>query len=190
MTIQYHSYSNRLLTALRPRVSENRVTDRIFQIHYAPRHTFREYGAGCHSKLIGLQFKQLSNNSARLTIAIAKFGGDCAKAGIDQWPSFPHSGQSLLRRSTIHSLQQVWATFCAINLHFVDRYCLLGLGSVRTATKRAGGTVRNHGHSPGKRLGVKKFSGTWSMSLYGFVSKAHIMCPLSRRIRDTRKHYC
>jgi len=29
---------------------------------------------------------------------------------------------------------------------------------VRTATKRAGGTVRNHGHSPGKRLGVKKFS--------------------------------
>ena len=34
-----------------------------------------------------------------------------------------------------------------------------GLGSVRTATKRAGGTVNNHGGSPGKRLGVKKFSG-------------------------------
>ncbi|EMD38282.1 hypothetical protein CERSUDRAFT_93812 [Gelatoporia subvermispora B] len=32
------------------------------------------------------------------------------------------------------------------------------LGSVRTATKRAGGTVANHGGSPGKRLGVKKFS--------------------------------
>ncbi|KAL4067690.1 ribosomal L27 protein-domain-containing protein [Scleroderma yunnanense] len=32
------------------------------------------------------------------------------------------------------------------------------LGSVRTATKRAGGTVRNHGGSPGKRLGLKKFS--------------------------------
>ncbi|PPQ88003.1 hypothetical protein CVT25_001082 [Psilocybe cyanescens] len=32
------------------------------------------------------------------------------------------------------------------------------LGAVRTATKRAGGTVHNHGHSPGKRLGVKKFS--------------------------------
>ncbi|KAJ7046971.1 ribosomal L27 protein-domain-containing protein [Mycena alexandri] len=31
-------------------------------------------------------------------------------------------------------------------------------GSVRTATKRAGGTVHNHGGSPGKRLGVKKFS--------------------------------
>lgn len=35
----------------------------------------------------------------------------------------------------------------------------IGLGSVRTATKRAGGTVANHGGSPGKRLGVKKFSG-------------------------------
>ncbi|KAF7778531.1 hypothetical protein Agabi119p4_2876 [Agaricus bisporus var. burnettii] len=32
------------------------------------------------------------------------------------------------------------------------------LGSIRTATKRAGGTVQNHGGSPGKRLGVKKFS--------------------------------
>jgi len=36
---------------------------------------------------------------------------------------------------------------------------LSGIGSVRTATKRAGGSVRNHGGSPGKRLGVKKFSG-------------------------------
>jgi len=34
----------------------------------------------------------------------------------------------------------------------------LGLGAVRTATKRAGGTVSNHGGSPGKRLGVKKYS--------------------------------
>ncbi|TFK42292.1 ribosomal L27 protein-domain-containing protein [Crucibulum laeve] len=32
------------------------------------------------------------------------------------------------------------------------------LGAVRTATKRAGGTVHNHGGSPGKRLGIKKFS--------------------------------
>ncbi|KAI0281352.1 ribosomal L27 protein-domain-containing protein [Russula aff. rugulosa BPL654] len=32
------------------------------------------------------------------------------------------------------------------------------IGSIRTATKRAGGSVRNHGGSPGKRLGVKKFS--------------------------------
>ncbi|KAI0306615.1 ribosomal L27 protein-domain-containing protein [Multifurca ochricompacta] len=31
-------------------------------------------------------------------------------------------------------------------------------GSVRTATKRAGGSVRNHGGSPGRRLGVKQFS--------------------------------
>ncbi|KDQ60771.1 hypothetical protein JAAARDRAFT_190919 [Jaapia argillacea MUCL 33604] len=37
-------------------------------------------------------------------------------------------------------------------------FSALGFGSVRTATKRAGGTVRNGGGSPGKRLGVKKFS--------------------------------
>jgi len=37
-------------------------------------------------------------------------------------------------------------------------FSILGFGSIRTATKRAGGTVRNHGGSPGKRLGVKKFS--------------------------------
>ncbi|KAI9571487.1 ribosomal L27 protein-domain-containing protein [Boletus coccyginus] len=46
----------------------------------------------------------------------------------------------------------------------ISRCCQLArspfslLGSVRTATKRAGGTVRNHGGSPGKRLGLKKFS--------------------------------
>ncbi|KAI0345340.1 ribosomal protein L27 [Trametopsis cervina] len=34
----------------------------------------------------------------------------------------------------------------------------LGLGAIRTATKRAGGSTRNHGGSPGQRLGVKKFS--------------------------------
>jgi len=32
------------------------------------------------------------------------------------------------------------------------------LGAIRNATKRAGGTVNNHGGSPGKRLGLKKFS--------------------------------
>ncbi|KIY43448.1 hypothetical protein FISHEDRAFT_53692 [Fistulina hepatica ATCC 64428] len=37
-------------------------------------------------------------------------------------------------------------------------FSAFGVGSVRTATKKAGGTVRNHGGSPGKRLGVKKFS--------------------------------
>ncbi|EIN07160.1 ribosomal protein L27 [Punctularia strigosozonata HHB-11173 SS5] len=37
-------------------------------------------------------------------------------------------------------------------------FSAFGLGSVRTATKRAGGTIRNHGGSPGKRLGIKKFS--------------------------------
>jgi hypothetical protein len=50
-------------------------------------------------------------------------------------------------------------------LYFLDDDdCALlakGVGSVRTATKRAGGTVHNHGGSPGKRLGVKKFSGTF-----------------------------
>lgn len=34
----------------------------------------------------------------------------------------------------------------------------LGLGAVRTATKRAGGSTRNSGGSPGQRLGLKKFS--------------------------------
>ncbi|TEB39645.1 hypothetical protein FA13DRAFT_1808058 [Coprinellus micaceus] len=37
-------------------------------------------------------------------------------------------------------------------------FSCFGFGAVRTATKRAGGTVHNHGGSPGKRLGVKKFS--------------------------------
>ncbi|KAK1216368.1 54S ribosomal protein L2 mitochondrial [Marasmius sp. AFHP31] len=37
-------------------------------------------------------------------------------------------------------------------------FSLSGVGSIRTATKRAGGTISNHGGSPGKRLGVKKFS--------------------------------
>ncbi|KAH8827017.1 ribosomal L27 protein-domain-containing protein [Flagelloscypha sp. PMI_526] len=33
-----------------------------------------------------------------------------------------------------------------------------GFGAVRTATKKAGGTIRNNGGSPGQRLGLKKFS--------------------------------
>jgi len=37
-------------------------------------------------------------------------------------------------------------------------FAAFGLGAVRTATKKAGGTVTNHGGSPGKRLGVKKYS--------------------------------
>ncbi|KAF9053916.1 ribosomal protein L27 [Hymenopellis radicata] len=47
-------------------------------------------------------------------------------------------------------------------LRCIDRvtspFSNFGLGAVRTATKRAGGTIANHGSSPGKRLGVKKFS--------------------------------
>jgi len=38
------------------------------------------------------------------------------------------------------------------------RLSVPGSTQIRTATKRAGGTVRNHGGSPGKRLGIKKFS--------------------------------
>ncbi|EJF66092.1 ribosomal L27 protein-domain-containing protein [Dichomitus squalens] len=52
------------------------------------------------------------------------------------------------------SLQTLWR--CADVLR--NPFRAAGLGSVRTATKRAGGTVSNHGGSPGKRLGVKKFS--------------------------------
>jgi len=33
-----------------------------------------------------------------------------------------------------------------------------GFIQIRTATKRAAGSARNHGSSPGKRLGLKKFS--------------------------------
>ncbi|KAF8163617.1 ribosomal L27 protein-domain-containing protein [Crassisporium funariophilum] len=47
------------------------------------------------------------------------------------------------------------------------------LGAVRTATKRAGGTVHNHGGSPGKRLGVKKFSGT--SFIYQYVIPGNII---------------
>ncbi|KAI0672959.1 ribosomal protein L27 [Trametes maxima] len=52
------------------------------------------------------------------------------------------------------SLQSLWRCTGLLRSPF----SAAGLGSVRTATKRAGGTVANHGGSPGKRLGVKKFS--------------------------------
>jgi large subunit ribosomal protein L27 len=35
----------------------------------------------------------------------------------------------------------------------------MGLGGVRTATKKAGGTTKNNRDSPGQRLGVKKYGG-------------------------------
>lgn len=53
--------------------------------------------------------------------------------------------------------------FCFCFCLCLNSIVLLGLGSIRTATKRAGGTVHNHGGSPGKRLGVKKFSGAFQM---------------------------
>ncbi|KAH9945884.1 ribosomal L27 protein-domain-containing protein [Epithele typhae] len=52
------------------------------------------------------------------------------------------------------SFQALWRCADALRNPFRPA----GLGSVRTATKHAGGTVSNHGGSPGKRLGVKKFS--------------------------------
>ena len=59
---------------------------------------------------------------------------------------------------------------------------------MRTATKRAGGTVRNHGHSPGKRLGVKKFSGlsNSNSSCRIRLAHTHIRC---RPSCDPRKHH-
>ena len=45
------------------------------------------------------------------------------------------------------------------------------LGQVRTATKRAGGTVRNNGSSPGKRLGIKKFSGALILAQYFLINR-------------------
>lgn len=41
---------------------------------------------------------------------------------------------------------------------FVPRITDSALLQVRTATKKAGGTTKNHGKSPGQRLGIKKFS--------------------------------
>ena len=60
-------------------------------------------------------------------------------------------------------------------------------GAIRTATKRAGGTVHNHGGSPGKRLGVKKFSG-WLSTYPSFTTSNRL--PLSRSVRHPWKHHC
>jgi len=51
-----------------------------------------------------------------------------------------------------------WAAFKAFTSLANGPFSSFGFGAVRTATKRAGGTVANHGGSPGKRLGVKKYS--------------------------------
>lgn len=61
------------------------------------------------------------------------------------------------------ALLAIWFVIRVVSIHettYQPFCCIVGLGSVRTATKRAGGTVNNHGGSPGQRLGVKKFSGT------------------------------
>ena len=75
---------------------------------------------------------------------------------FDSWPfSLRCVLQSSHLTTPFHSMVQLLIGRIKASLTF----CFAGLGSVRTATKRAGGTVRNHGHSPGKRLGIKKFSG-------------------------------
>jgi hypothetical protein len=56
---------------------------------------------------------------------------------------------------------------------------------VRTATKRAGGTVHNHGGSPGKRLGIKKFSGMFDLSL----SENRAFNSVLRPIRHPWQHH-
>jgi hypothetical protein len=60
-------------------------------------------------------------------------------------------------------------------------------GSIRTATKRAGGTVRNHGGSPGKRLGIKKFSGAYCVIVFPVY---HSLILVSRPTGYSWKHYC
>lgn len=61
-----------------------------------------------------------------------------------------------------HPLSFLFVWYACLLVLSVFRLALKSIvlpGSVRTATKRAGGSIRNHGGSPGKRLGVKKFSG-------------------------------
>ena len=65
-----------------------------------------------------------------------------------------------------------------------DHLCPI-TGSIRTATKRAGGSVRNNGGSPGKRLGVKKFSGAWSSPSTSYPSPHSS----NRPIRHSWEHH-
>lgn len=60
---------------------------------------------------------------------------------------------------------------------------------MRTAAKKAGGTVHNHGGSPGKRLGVKKFSG--APVTFHLSPCQTLMCGWTLRPRgDSRKYHC
>jgi Ribosomal L27 protein len=87
---------------------------------------------------------------------------------FDFWESFVISlPQAVLQMSfLVRCRDAARSSFSFLGMyssHFLFLFCSIvfrvGVGSVRTATKRAGGTVHNHGGSPGKRLGVKKFSG-------------------------------
>jgi hypothetical protein len=89
-----------------------------------------------------------------------------------------------VRQQEVHSLYLVRACSIIKSLSFHGRVRLKG--SVRTATKRAGGTVRNHGGSPGKRLGLKKFSGTSFRLAYHTSSNAEY---LSRSVCHPRQYH-
>jgi hypothetical protein len=64
---------------------------------------------------------------------------------------------------------------------------LLGIGQIRTATKKAGGTTKNNGSSPGQRLGIKKFSGLCLMWLLRclFICQHKLWYQISRSYLGT-----
>lgn len=65
-----------------------------------------------------------------------------------------------LKLQEVHFLFSVFsAAILVVTYAQQEFFVSQGVGAIRTATKRAGGTVHNHGGSPGKRLGIKKFSG-------------------------------
>ncbi|SRR6266702_1321989 len=84
----------------------------------------------------------------------------------------------------------LFALFCPRLIPLSFRYFIISClpGSIRTATKRAGGSVRNHGGSPGKRLGVKKFSGVYHSTFVSIGDALSLSRP-HRPIRDTREHH-
>jgi len=74
---------------------------------------------------------------------------------------------------------------CILAVH-VYRFSVghMRVGSV-DCHKTCCGSTRNHGGSPGKRLGVKKFSG--ALDMCGCCTYASLTEPYRRRVRDTRK---
>jgi hypothetical protein len=88
----------------------------------------------------------------------------------------PNTLDRSCRRLPFKNLEFIMFSMSVCDLHFISDSCLVAdrlcqpptryaaaalniLGQIRTATKRAGGTIKNHGGTAGRRLGVKKFSG-------------------------------